>query len=456
VVAGSAGNITLDNVTANGNGAGGAELVNCFLDISALDCLNTNPGPANITVTNSEFNSNGASVTGQPSVGLWVGARDNVSLNNVVANGNANGNVFGGGALVFSGYGGTTIENSQFNENCTDCLFGFGLISINVEGGSTLKNVQANANADGSEGGIGIVAASLLGDTLFENVQANGNANGGVFGAGAIALTLDGNLYIKNSQFNGNCPDCDEISVGLAAINLDGDYTLLKEVQTNGNGVGAAVMGYGDVDIICSTFNNNTFYGLLALSAGTLTLSSVTADGNGEGDMEVDAPTIIINAMDCNPAKEIKDSLPVNVIPTEAGQHELDCQNYSATVLLLPNNDHVRFPCPLRDTAGINAVTSDNLPATLPENNTFRGGLNVQLFSEEVAQASASPFVTVSFLIPEGVDAEKLAILFWNGSEWVDLGGEVGNVGPHGKVEEGKLYFNVTTSYVGTFVLVSK
>jgi hypothetical protein len=57
-----------------------------------------------------------------------------------------------------------------------------------------------------------------------------------------------------------------------------------------------------------------------------------------------------------------------------------------------------------------------------------------------------NPNGEVAFVVPDGVDAGDLTILFWNGSEWEDLGGALN--------DEGK--FEVSTDKVGVFALVSQ
>jgi hypothetical protein len=53
----------------------------------------------------------------------------------------------------------------------------------------------------------------------------------------------------------------------------------------------------------------------------------------------------------------------------------------------------------------------------------------------------------VSFLIPDGMQDAEFAILFWDGTQWVELEGNLSKDG---------LHFEVTTSFAGTFVLVTK
>jgi hypothetical protein len=52
----------------------------------------------------------------------------------------------------------------------------------------------------------------------------------------------------------------------------------------------------------------------------------------------------------------------------------------------------------------------------------------------------------VEFVIPDGQNAENLAILHWDGSKWAEF--------PGGVTADG--YFAVTTNFTGVFVLVTK
>ena len=53
--------------------------------------------------------------------------------------------------------------------------------------------------------------------------------------------------------------------------------------------------------------------------------------------------------------------------------------------------------------------------------------------------------ITVSFMIPAGMSADTLSILFWDGNEWIEVDGasQVGN------------RLDVQVDYSGSFVLVS-
>jgi len=56
-------------------------------------------------------------------------------------------------------------------------------------------------------------------------------------------------------------------------------------------------------------------------------------------------------------------------------------------------------------------------------------------------------FITVSFVIPDNMEDADLAILFWDGSAWVEV------TGGH---NTGDGHFEASTNLTGTFVLVSQ
>ena len=142
--------------------------------------------------------------------------------------------------------------------------------------------------------------------------------------------------------------------------------------------------------------------------------------------------------------KDPKPGLPINIIPVTGG---FDCTIFSGTLLLLPNGDNALFPCPIQDEGRIELVSNDALPGSLPEGNEFISAFTTVLFKDGKPQETSEESIIISFMIPDGVDKEGLSILYWNGTEWTDLGGAVSADG---------LYFQVPTNLIGTFVLVSK
>ena len=117
-------------------------------------------------------------------------------------------------------------------------------------------------------------------------------------------------------------------------------------------------------------------------------------------------------------------SLPLNLVNVTSGQSvELDCEHFGGTKLILENGDSTTLPCPIKDSASIVNNKIEDLPNSLPEGVTFQSAFTTSASKNGEKLDKLSIYATISFMIPEGVDVSKLAILFWNGTEWIDVEG---------------------------------
>jgi len=433
LIAHSNGDITLTSISANENSGGGAELINCFFDLFGSNtCLNTNPNPATIILNGiNTFNYNGYNPPqffGGPyaSVGLWVGSRDGVTVSGITAMQNGVGD-FGGGALFFAENGNLSISNSIFNENCMDCGIGFGFAAINLGGDITLNKVTAD--------GTGNQAAFTPSE-----------------GVGGIILNLSGNTFINNSDFSNNCTIDDCSGAGIFILSAAGDVTL-DHVTANGNGtnlgggVGAVISPGGNINITCSTFNNNFGDGLDANISGTMTLNGVTLSGNTIAPLDFAGGTLIQNPSDCGGSQKKLLGLSLNIVHVTNGQTvELDCEHFSGTKLILENGDGAILPCPIADAASLTDEGKDGLSGPLPDGTVFQSGFTLVVSEKGETKSKLSKSATVSFVIPKGMDTSKLSILFWDDTKWVDVGG----------FNTGDGHFEASVNFTGTFVLVQK
>jgi len=134
---------------------------------------------------------------------------------------------------------------------------------------------------------------------------------------------------------------------------------------------------------------------------------------------------------------------------------------FRGTMLILPNSDSAYFPCPLSDSANLTSNTNDELPAILPSGTKFGSGFTTAVNKDGENQNKVDEFIRISFKIPEGVSASDLAILYWDGAQWVELTdgltlGDGRNVARGGFVSADGLYFEALVNFTGTFVLVKK
>jgi hypothetical protein len=129
------GEVVLDNVQANNNPDYGA-----YIDNTG------SAGSEGVTVTDSTFNDNNTPFAGSTQAGLEVHSDGAVTLDNVEANRNLDGD----GAFIEAD--GATVIDSTFNDNTNNSLgldgFGHGLEIQSTGGPIELNNVTANNNEE--------------------------------------------------------------------------------------------------------------------------------------------------------------------------------------------------------------------------------------------------------------------------------------------------------------------
>ena len=241
----SDGNITLNNITADGNNDEG------------LDISNTTSS-TNATVTITGANS----FSGNTGDGLYAYSKGAFTLSNIIANGNTSGS----GAILMNDYvdavGGVTINGTNsFNTN-----YNSGLV-IDTRGAVSLENITADGNIRGN--GVTIDNCSWGGSTL------------GCLGSGDVTLT--GTLVFTN---NGNGGDD-----GLY-INSNGNVSMADVTATGNQGDGVEINNMSNATSTTSAtvqiggtnvFTGNTGTGLRIYSKGNVGLNNITTDTNSYG-----------------------------------------------------------------------------------------------------------------------------------------------------------------------------
>lgn len=441
------GDITVKDIQAELNEVGGVELDNCLDFLSGGVCLNS--GPAKITMSGTNIIKNNGSnpnsfING--SVGLWVMSIGDISIEGAKVTGNGAGDI-GGGAFIFTENGKSSISNSTFSDNCTTFLcdfLGFGLLTLNFTGSDvTLNGVTANGNGNGD------------GSTFNSDL-----------GVGALLLNVGGNTFVKNSTFSNNCNVGSCFGGGVLVMSGGDVYFNFVTVDNNGSstggGGGGMIMAGGDVDIYCSKFTNHSSgVGLMVEvpSGNTASLNGVTFSGNMTDVVPpASGGTLVENPFDCNPisggsgkGKTTLPVLPLNIVNVNNGNTvELDCEQYSGTKLILDNGNNLVIPCPMEGSASLTDQSQDDLPGSLPDGTVFQSSF-VSAFGDEVTtNGKLDKYVLISFVIPDGVDPSSLVILFWDGTQWVEV------KGTFVRNEDGVSYFEAYVDYAGTFVLAQK
>jgi len=241
----SLGAVTLNNLTATGNGldnsSGGATINN--YQFPAV------PRAVKLTGVNN--------LSGNYSYGLWIKSNGAISLNSLTASDNAHN---------------------------------YGAYLNNVDLGSVGGITLTGTNAFKDNYNIGLNAYSL-GAITVNNLTASGNGFGvGASGHGAVldntgALTPLAAKLTGSSTFNDNFGDGLRFySRGLiSANNLTAVHNGGYGAQLNndsGDGLGTTLTG-------SSTFSENGGLGLALSSVGPISLSRIVADGNTLAGMQI-------------------------------------------------------------------------------------------------------------------------------------------------------------------------
>ena len=285
------GAVTLNNLTANGNGLAYDPDPNTDPDSSGYGVLvdNTSSGTVgqNVTISGTnQFNNNWLD-------GLDVYSYGNLALNNVTANSNGQGTYvdYGFGAFLdncmFSGTGTCAIVTpttvtltgaNQFNNNGDDGLrvFSKGAITLNgltANGNGLAHDPDPNTNPHSSGFGV-YVDNTYSGTAVGQNV------------------TLTGTDVFNNNWLDG----LDIYSYGIIALN---GVTASDNGQGDYDGYGSGAWldncNSKDGEITCQTVtpktvtltgnnqfsNNNGNDGLDVFSKGAITVNNVNADNNG-------------------------------------------------------------------------------------------------------------------------------------------------------------------------------
>lgn len=486
----SLGAVNLNNITADGNKTqDGVNIENCSWGGSSIGCRGN--GDVTITGANS-FSGNG---NGAGDYGLNILSGNNVTLENVNANGNQDSGVY--------------IDNTRSSSNASVTMNGVNDISNNLndglvvysDGSIRLNEITANFNGTARDDN----GAELDNDTGSGDVIITGYYNSFSNNAGpGLYISTRGNIELYFATITDN---------NTASGSLNGAQFTTPGTTSN------------SARIYCSIFGNNKGYGLDAWNfENSLTFVGLNSFyGNPSGDYRFNGTAsfvdpdylceepvfgctepnsinydpaantddgscipIVLGCMDptafnYNPAANTEDNSCVPVvrgcmdpshpaynpqantptickedtpkvlssflIPVTGGQPvPISCET-PMTKLQVFNGDFVTFTDLCGYDALLETVPGEGLPGALPSGAQYVSGLNVTLIQNgnAVAPLPDGTSMTVSFMIPAGMEGQTFTILYWDGSKWVE---------ESVSVESG--YVKTATSNPGTFVLVIK
>lgn len=496
----SAGNVTIGDataavvpdVTANNN------LYNSGVYVTTT---------GNVAVQRGSFDGNGLGLGGD---GLTLEVQGNITLQDVTANSNR----WDGAYLVTQGTSAVTLTNSDFHYNGE-----YGINAHSQDGDITLSTVTANYNA--IKGAYLDAACTCTGD-IFVN---GGSVFAGNGSYGLYAVTQQGNITLDNVTVDGDGDPSPTIvdpttSIGAFLISYGGGVITVQDSNfANTTGYGLEVVGtfggpgpaiqltdimirdngddgahllsgwvfgcFGPMNIEAAvdggTYQNNASYGIYAAPgpAGVLTLSgAITFAANTNGDTFVD---LFDPCVPEPPKPPEPPSLPVNVVevPDTGGTPvEVNCDDFSATVLILPNGDEVRYTCPGGGMFIIHHLNQGELPAPLAVGPRFVAAMGVDVSQDgapKIVEEEGGYFL-VTFQIPANMADEQFSILYWDPTaksgegDWIELPrdrfrGESYPLHPETPEDEMLILrgvrqqgntVTVKVNFTGTFVLVAR
>jgi hypothetical protein len=367
----SKGAITLNSVTANGNGAGmsGAGAV---ID----NTLAATPQSVTLNGTNS-FSSN-------YSGGLSVASKGNIKANNLTANGNYGAASVGASFSTLSGTSGsvTLTGTNVFTYNNGDNLqiFARGVIvtnnitasdSTNGYGAQIDNNYDVNAPKTITLNGVNTfnnnynrgLSVNSYGAITVNNVTAMANGvasnNYGVFLSNNGALpTKPAAITIKGNNVFGNNGSANLYVTSLGAITANN-----VSAHSSVNSFGALLDNAAGNAAVTLTGSNSFYYnfssGLVVITKGAITVSNLTASNNGG------LAAVILD----NTASTSASPKPVTLngyveLHNNSATYALTIETYGAVIT---NNFNV--------TGNVNGVYVDQNPSTAstPTNYTMKG-----------------------------------------------------------------------------------
>ncbi|HEY5983096.1 MAG TPA: right-handed parallel beta-helix repeat-containing protein [Anaerolineales bacterium] len=434
---GGTGDVALTDVSASNNGGYGASIT---------------ATAGGVSIDPSSFDSNSL-------YGLGVTASGNVFVGSVTAGDNGSF-----GASLTSTGGNATVDWSQFNYNTTSGL------SVTSSGDAAVLNSLASHNGtfgagissggaidvkrntfDWNTAGSGLNAAATGDISLVRNgASHNGGMGAALTSAGNVVVqdpgTFDWNTGHGLSIVSAGSTSIGDISAsnngGAGAAVTASDISVTGGIFSENGGDGLSLASANGAGVICTSASGNTGYGIDANLPGVLFTMQPSLIGNGAGPLNVGGGGVWVNqTWGCVNVPHLPPGLPWNVIHvTTADSQGLNCADFGGTVLILPNWDHVAFPCPIGDSASLKSTPADQLPGALGDTYNYLSGLEVQV------QPALNGTMTIDFLIPPAALNSPLMIMHWDGSQWVDRGG----------MPTKDNFFEITSSETGTYLLVSQ
>jgi len=276
LVAYSFGPISINNVTASGNGASGTSGYGADLNNGG----STTPMNVTLTGTNS-FNDNYSN-------GLTIATKGAILANNLTASANTNGagvaiDNFNGSSDSATSPGVTFTGKNFFEDNLYNGL------AIMSHGAITLNNVSANGNGNAGFGsGVNLYNPNLVAP---KNITINGtNTFNDNSAHGLFVSDSTGSITINNVTATDN-----DTGSGAYLSNASGTLgvTLTGTNKFNQNALaGLTIQTNGSVSMTKVTADGNLDDGLYVIASGNVTLTCGSITGNGDWGVNIFTPSL--------------------------------------------------------------------------------------------------------------------------------------------------------------------
>lgn len=427
--------VTLDHVTVSNTTFGSyigtegdVKVTDSQFTTNAADGLDVDSG-GKVSITRVTADNNNGNGLGISTVG------GNISLTNVIAEYNNNDGAY----LDICGCttGNIIITGGSFNNNQ-----GNGLEAL-AHNNITLKDVTADYNRWagaylGTDGNILVDGNSFshnhtdgldvesYGNVTLKNIIAVDNAYDG-----AYVSNGSGNVNVSQSTFQYNGWGGE----GGGGLNIYTDGKIsIGFIAANNNYFNGAYLDPSSITAVCSSFNDNGDTGLnVDLAGGTGVFKNITATGNSV-DTNIVNGSYTVSTTDCSGSSNTGSVSP----STGSG-----CVGET---IVLSNEDRLIFQCAEAGNNQEEVLTLNDLPGPLPASYAFISGFTVHLIFNGVEIFVSPDPQVLQFKLPEGANSEDYAILFWNGTDWVEVSGAI--------VANGFLQVSVVQE--GTYILAHK
>lgn len=359
--------------------------------------------------------------------------------------------------LIGAGSGKTTINGylNVLRLNNPFILQGFtfnnGSVSFDTVHDVTVSDVVVNNTGDF---GNGLEIDETTGDvTIVDSKFTVANLDG----SGAALYDVQGDITIEDSEFS---------SEGRSGLNIENEgqeessqITLTNVTATGGpDKFGVAVMSMSDVSVNGGTFSGGDGAGFAVTGDVLIEGGEFTSESEGSGiRLMVDGNATIKDANIHDNLTGITNHMVTktftlcdniffgNGVNVEHQQVPGAFGECSPVVVSNPVSgvyDPSGESAPVLYT--VFSQTQTQLPGALGDGNTFASAVNVELTEQGAARENLT--FKLVFPIPDGMQAADLAVLFWDGSQWVEVsgGGVVGDS------------FVIVVSTPGYYVLVSR